>query len=488
MGCWPIPGISITHEGERYKLDCYGETFYANGYIADLDMYVILGFYDGISKDEIIEDEVKLRPHYNVWDKLNFTLQLSNKSIRFIKNRIDCENLRRQLEIRSSSRGLESPSIEIITPGEAGLTPIFSALHKFGIFAENLGIPPQELHTRLSGKILGIEKDFIYAVSAFYAHLYKKFEKDKIVTFNQLFHQIGNNPSKLKDVDFQTLISMKNLMIDEFQDISPSIVKFVLALHQELKKRTAGEQQPTLICVGDDWQSIYGWRGSSPHFFLQFNKFFSGAKPEPLTMNENFRSSQTIINAAERFIYPIKQRSNKHGEARHPEVKDLAHPLFCVTKYSESDVRDVTLALLSMAGLDESVYILSRTGDGYKAFNSISDKRLTSTTIHQSKGLEAEYVILIGDCLSFGKNTLKNALYEEAKFPSTYDKMQKDEALRLAYVGVTRAKKICIWFGEPKSSGVLNQAPPDGITRHDLSSKELLRYIKENSSTKIPTA
>jgi superfamily I DNA/RNA helicase len=69
-------------------------------------------------------------------------------------------------------------------------------------------------------------------------------------------------------------------MIDEFQDVSPQIVSWIRASLAEIRSRGPamhvgrGAQRSSLLCVGDDWQSIYGWRGSSPSYFMEFNKEF----------------------------------------------------------------------------------------------------------------------------------------------------------------------------------------------------------------------
>jgi len=66
-------------------------------------------------------------------------------------------------------------------------------------------------------------------------------------------------------------------------------------------------------------------------------------------------------------------------------------------------------------------------------------------TIHRAKGLQADYVVMIGDCHYDGASPLKNAIYRQAGLKTTYDAAQKEESLRLAYVGMTRARKHVYW-------------------------------------------
>src|SRR5205814_5015394 len=70
-------------------------------------------------------------------------------------------------------------------------------------------------------------------------------------------------------------------------------------------------------------------------------------------------------------------------------------------------------------------------------------------TYHTSKGLEAPYCVLVGDCAYDGRSPFRNLAYQLAGCQESYDTAQRDEALRLAYVAVTRAAKECTWFAEP---------------------------------------
>jgi len=71
--------------------------------------------------------------------------------------------------------------------------------------------------------------------------------------------------------------------------------------------------------------------------------------------------------------------------------------------------------------------------------------------LHRSKGLEAESCVLVGDCVYDGEFPFRNLVYELAGFPASYDRSQRDEAKRLAYVAMTRAKGEYIWFAEPSA-------------------------------------
>ena len=81
------------------------------------------------------------------------------------------------------------------------------------------------------------------------------------------------------------------MIVDEYQDVNPIQEAIVWSLH-EIGAR---------ICVvGDDDQTIYQWRGSDVENILTFDKRYSNVEQIPL--EENFRSSDGIVETARRFI------------------------------------------------------------------------------------------------------------------------------------------------------------------------------------------
>lgn len=89
------------------------------------------------------------------------------------------------------------------------------------------------------------------------------------------------------------------IMVDEYQDINAEQAKFIYNI---------GKHE-NLVVVGDDDQAVYGFRGASNFFMLNFPKEFPSAKT--IVLNENFRSTQSLVNAAQSLISNNKQRIEK---------------------------------------------------------------------------------------------------------------------------------------------------------------------------------
>ena len=129
------------------------------------------------------------------------------------------------------------------------------------------------------------------------------------MSYNRMFALFSErSPENFKLLSDACLRPMSHLMIDEFQDVSPQIVSWIRASLAAIRSRGAAlhigraAQHSSLLCVGDDWQSIYGWRGSSPKYFIEFNKEFPSPGTTRVMLSENYRSHQHVIDAAEHIV------------------------------------------------------------------------------------------------------------------------------------------------------------------------------------------
>ena len=109
----------------------------------------------------------------------------------------------------------------------------------------------------------------------------------------QLFDQ---NPAILGEYQER----YRYIMVDEYQDTNKA--------QYQLIKKLAGLHR-NLFVIGDDWQSVYSWRGADFRNILDFERDYTDATV--IKLEQNYRSTQTILDAAQAVIMKNEQRSDK---------------------------------------------------------------------------------------------------------------------------------------------------------------------------------
>jgi len=104
------------------------------------------------------------------------------------------------------------------------------------------------------------------------------------------------------------------VMVDEFQDTNAAQLRMVQHLVSD---------HQNLCVVGDDDQSIYSWRGADPTNILEFEKLFPGAKV--VKLEQNYRSTKTVLAAANAVIANNKQRHGKQLWSQLGEGEPITH-------------------------------------------------------------------------------------------------------------------------------------------------------------------
>ena len=105
---------------------------------------------------------------------------------------------------------------------------------------------------------------------------------------------------KEKDLLFNYQKKFKYILVDEYQDTNAS---------QYMLLRLLSGKKKNICCVGDEDQSIYGWRGAQLKNILNFENDFNGARI--IRLEQNYRSSGNILNAASSLISENKERIGK---------------------------------------------------------------------------------------------------------------------------------------------------------------------------------
>ncbi|MDN2567528.1 UvrD-helicase domain-containing protein [Aquibium sp. A9E412] len=101
----------------------------------------------------------------------------------------------------------------------------------------------------------------------------------------------------------------KYILVDEYQDTNTAQYLWLRLLAQRSRAKDAAQPTVNICCVGDDDQSIYGWRGAEVDNILRFEKDFPGATV--IRLERNYRSTAHILGAASHLIAHNEGRLGK---------------------------------------------------------------------------------------------------------------------------------------------------------------------------------
>ena len=136
------------------------------------------------------------------------------------------------------------------------------------------------------------------------AEVYERYEdlrmKSDAVDFDDLLVYVAKLLRQRADIRAKWRAKFKHILIDEYQDTNH--------IQYEMVKLLVNDEM-NICCVGDDWQSIYSWRGADFTNILNFERDFPGAKV--VKLEQNYRSTQNILDAAQKVITKNTQRSDK---------------------------------------------------------------------------------------------------------------------------------------------------------------------------------
>lgn len=232
----------------------------------------------------------------------------------------------------------------------------------------------------------------------------------------------------------------KYIIIDEYQDTS--YIRFLL-IRNILNKTGA-----RLMVVGDDFQSIYRFTGCDIDLFLNFNRFFNSGKV--MKIENTYRNSQELVSVASNFVMRNKYQIKKQLKSN----KRLKQPIRLIYYGSISDAF-LKLILKIYDETHGKILVLGRNNKDVnvllgKNFTMKDNKMICSLnkdidiyylTVHKSKGLESDNVIIINleDKILGFPNKLENDRI--LRFVNrNFECFPFSEERRLFYVALTRTK------------------------------------------------
>ena len=418
-------------------------------------------------------------PDVDVWHE-HFALDSSGRAPKFFKNYTDGVNWKRSLHEEKGTTLFETRSANF---GDGSIFEILdSTLSKFNVPRT----PPSREHLEhLLSEVFNPSRDLELLI-AFLKHLKTNDLSLRDVevraadyhdsmrataflkVFGPIFEAYEAELQSSGEIDFEDLIHraarhiesgqfstpFKYILVDEFQDASQDRLRLIRALAKQ-------HDHTKIFAVGDDWQSIYRFSGADLKVMTGFPEIFGFTKQMYLT--ESFRSVQQIADVGSTFIQRNPEQFRKVVRTQ----KSASKPPIILEPYnSKNPDRSLSELLRRIQTRVEressfaSVFILTR----YQSQRPRNLERLKEAspslhidwkTIHASKGLEADYVVLHhfnSGFLGFPSEISDDPLLglvipqkEEYAFA---------EERRLLYVALTRAKRAVFGFYDPVSPSV----------------------------------
>lgn len=362
------------------------------------------------------------------------------------------------------------------------------------------------------------------------------FSKDRTIAFLKIVEEIYNDYEayllKIKKIDFNDMINKasdcivkngldlpyKYIIVDEYQDTSFT--------RYNLLRNICDSIGAKIMVVGDDWQSIYSFSGCDVNIFTKFDNFFDVC--ETRYIEKTYRNSQQLIDASSNFVMKNPDQTRKELKSS----KSLKYPIKLVNFDNDFDeILKFELIIKNIinqsAFKNKKILILGRNNKdifnllknfnveneyGKRKFEILGDEdklrrnkfvkivyrespdvNIEYRTVHQSKGLECDNVILIN--LKNWKAGFPNKMVDDPVLnfvKRNGDSFSYAEERRLFYVALTRTKNN-VYLLAPyfKSSVFVQELKTDAnveLLNLEHNRLETLKNIEKNGERYvIPT-
>lgn len=302
-----------------------------------------------------------------------------------------------------------------------------------------------------------------------------RFRHEMFLTiFNKLWAAWESRLRHSKCIDFEDMLNLaadcieqgrwespyELVMVDEFQDASQARARLVAGL--------VASPDRYLFAVGDDWQSINRFAGADLGVMTDFEAKFG--KAVTLKLETTFRCPQALCDISSAFVQRNPKQLAKTVRSPRNDVDD---PVRIVSVREEGQIRTAVEArvaeiVAAHSGTERppTIYVLGRyrRDDTYMPrTNGSAHASVEFITVHSSKGLEADHVILpriTSETLGFPSRIVDDPVLQLA-MPSG-DGFEFAEERRLFYVALTRARQtVTLVTVAGKESGFVSELVND---------------------------
>ena len=293
-----------------------------------------------------------------------------------------------------------------------------------------------------------VTADFDFLASMAYRRYQKQLRASGAVDFDDLLVLTNRLFLEFPEIRKKHQNCFDHVQVDEYQDTNG--VQFQL-----IEQLVAGHHN---ICVvGDDDQSIYGWRGAEVTHILNFGHHFAGTKT--IRLESNYRCTDKIIDYANRLVKNNKDRHDKTLIAHKPggaPVRILAYE--DETLESESVVQEIQYLITELGVRPRDIAILFRTNEQPRLFET------------EMRRLNVPYVLLGGQSF-FDRKEIRDLLAYLKVLCSPTDEVSLLRIINTPTRGIgasTTEKLVQLAVSEGKS---LWEVVPQGIADGHVSKK-----------------
>lgn len=254
-------------------------------------------------------------------------------------------------------------------------------------------------------------------------------KKENLLDFNDMINE------GIKKLDYSG-VRYKHIIIDEYQDTSTTKFNFI--------KKLIKLSNASFFAVGDDFQSIYRFTGANLKVITDFKIYFPFSKI--FKLKNTYRSPDELVKIAGKFIMKNNNQIKKKLCSTNKLKKSIQ-----IIYYD--DLNTKIKEIIKKDKID-NLFILSRNNKDLDKVDKlgISYRKLT---IHKSKGLQSDYVFIIG--LNNNRNGFPNKIkdHEILKYVNNYKEyFPYEEERRLFYVALTRCKKKVYLFVSKENESI----------------------------------
>lgn len=283
----------------------------------------------------------------------------------------------------------------------------------------------------------------------------KKLEKDRLLFILDIIEKIyimyQAYLNKNKKIDFNDIINISSdmikkgkvilnydyIIIDEFQDTSYSRYELIKSIKDMCNSK--------LVAVGDDFQSIYRFTGCDIKMFLNFDKIFKYSKKVYIT--NTYRNSNELVKVAGNFIMKNKYQMKKDLKSN----KTLYKPIKIYFYNEKCEINNLFLKIK-----EKNIFVLGRNNKDVDYLEGLkTSKKVTFISVHKSKGLECDGVVivnLVDSITGFPSKIQEDILISYlCNFKDSYP---YEEERRLFYVALTRTKNNVYLFVPNKNPSI----------------------------------